>query len=425
MTTTTRRTASRSTSSRSGRTPKPPSRQTPKPTAPRPRSAQEAASRAPSRARVNESRPATINGERISALLGFVVLALSLFGLVMVLSASSVTSVHEFDASPFYQFKRQAMWAVLGAVTYVVASRVDYRRLQQVARPLLAGTIVLLVAVLIPGVGKNINGSSRWLGVGPVVIQPSEIAKLALVVFIADLLAKRAKKMDRPDLTVRPVMTVIIGLSGLMLLQPKLGTPLILAAIALLMLYVAGGKISSLVAWSFAGVTAATFFAYSEPYRRARLLAFMDPWADPLGTGLQTIQSQVGIASGGWLGVGLGASRTKWGFLPYAHSDFIFAVVAEEVGFIGAGALIMAFVLLGYLGIRIALGAQDRFGMLLAAGITGWLLIQAFLNIGMAMGLLPITGEPLPFVSAGGSSLVMTLLAAGILTNVARQARVS
>jgi cell division protein FtsW len=425
MTTTTRRPASRSTSSRSGRTPKPPSRQTPKPTAPRPRSAQEAASRAPSRARVNESRPATINGERISALLGFVVLALSLFGLVMVLSASSVTSVHEFDASPFYQFKRQAMWAVLGAVTYVVASRVDYRRLQQVARPLLAGTIVLLVAVLIPGVGKNINGSSRWLGVGPVVIQPSEIAKLALVVFIADLLAKRAKKMDRPDLTVRPVMTVIIGLSGLMLLQPKLGTPLILAAIALLMLYVAGGKISSLVAWSFAGVTAATFFAYSEPYRRARLLAFMDPWADPLGTGLQTIQSQVGIASGGWLGVGLGASRTKWGFLPYAHSDFIFAVVAEEVGFIGAGALIMAFVLLGYLGIRIALGAQDRFGMLLAAGITGWLLIQAFLNIGMAMGLLPITGEPLPFVSAGGSSLVMTLLAAGILTNVARQARVS
>jgi cell division protein FtsW len=356
-------------------------------------------------------------------MLGLVFLGLTVFGLVMVLSASSVTSVHEFDASPFYQFQRQAMWAVLGGIAFFISSRFDYRRLQQIARPLLGVTFLLLIAVLIPGVGRNINGSSRWLGIGPIVIQPSEIAKLALVIFAADLLSRRAGKMDRADLTVRPVITVVIALSGLMLLQPKLGTPVILASTALMMLFIAGSRIGSLIGWTLTGVTATTFFAFNAPYRRARLLAFVDPWADPLGTGLQTIQSQVGIASGGWLGVGLGASRTKWGFLPYAHSDFIFAVIAEEVGFVGAGALIVAFLLVGYFGIRTALESPDRFGMLLAAGITGWLLIQAFLNIGMAMGLLPITGEPLPLVSAGGSSLVMTLAAAGLLTNIARRAQ--
>jgi cell division protein FtsW len=356
-------------------------------------------------------------------MIGLVTIALTLFGLVMVLSASSVTSVHQFEASPFYQFQRQAAWAAIGGFAYFVARRIDYRMLQRFAPAFLGGAVLLLVAVLIPGVGRNINGSSRWLGVGPLVIQPSEIAKLVMIVFIADVLTRRAKKMDRPELTVRPVVTVVGLLSVLMILQPKLGTPLILAAVAMLMLFLAGARISSLASWAAVGVLGAALMAYAVPYRRARLLAFIDPWADPYGIGLQTIQSQVGIASGGLFGVGLGAGRTKWGFLPYAHSDFIFAIVAEEVGLIGAATLITAFLLLGYLGVRTALNAPDRFGMLLAAGITGWLLIQAFLNIGMAMGLLPITGEPLPFVSAGGSSLVMTLGAVGLLANIARQTR--
>lgn len=379
------------------------------------------AAQAPSHRTKSKRLPATASGERLATYLGMVVLGLTLFGLVMVLSASSVTSVHQFDSSPFYHFQRQAMWAIVGALGFFVMSRIDYRLLQKVAAPFLGVTVVLLVAVLIPGVGRNINGSSRWLGVGPLVVQPSEIAKLAMIIFIADLLTRRAKRMDRPDLTVRPVVTVLAVLSLLLVLQPKLGTPLMLAAIAMLMLFIAGARLTSLAGWASVGVLAGAVLAYSAPYRRDRLLAFIDPWADPLGTGLQTIQSQVGIASGGLLGVGLGASRTKWGFLPYAHSDFIFAIVAEEVGLIGAAALIAAFLLLGFLGVRTALNAPDRFGMLLAAGITSWLILQAFLNIGMAMGLLPITGEPLPFVSAGGSSLVMTLAAVGLLSNIARR----
>ena len=211
--------------------------------------------------------------------------------------------------------------------------------------------------------------------------------------------------------------------SVLLLLQPKLGTPIVLAAIAMIMLFIAGAKAGSLATWTAVGVCLSGFFAMSEGYRRARIFAFLDPWQYPTTIGLQTIQSQVGIASGGLLGVGLGASRAKWGFLPEAQSDFIFAIVAEEVGLVGAAALIGGFVLLGVFGVKTALHAPDRFGMLLATGLTTWLILQAFLNIGMTLGRLPITGEPLPFVSAGGSSLIMSLFAAGLLANVARRAQ--
>ncbi len=371
------------------------------------------------------SKPLAVHhsGARLGALMSVVVVGLTLFGLVMVLSASSVTSLYQLDASPYFQFQRQLMWAALGAVSFLVTSRLDYRLLQRVAGPFLVLSMLLLVAVLIPGVGRNINGSSRWLGVGPVVFQPAEFAKLALIMFVADLLTRRAKQMDRSDLTIRPVLVVLAILGGLLLLQPKLGTPIVLASVAFMMLFVAGARIDHLMGWATVGAALATFFAYSAPYRRDRILAFLDPWADAQGFGLQTIQSQVGIASGGLLGVGLGAGRAKWGFLPYAHSDFIFAIVAEEVGLIGAAALILGFLMLGYLGMRAAIKAPDRFGMLLAAGLTSWLMIQAFLNIGMAIGQMPITGEPLPFVSAGGSSLLTTLTAAGVLTSVARRAR--
>jgi cell division protein FtsW len=351
----------------------------------------------------------------------FVVLAL--FGLVMVLSASSVTSMHQVADSPFYQFSRQAMWAGIGVAAFVVATRLDYRILRRLAGPLLLITLVLLVVVLIPGVGVSVNGSTRWLGVGTFVVQPSELAKLSLIIFVADLLAKRERRMDRPELTVRPVMLVLLAVSGLIVLQPKLGTPIVLAAVAWLMLFVAGAKLSSLVTWASGLAASGAVLAVAVSYRQDRLTSFLDPWADPQGDGFQIIQSQVGIASGGIWGVGLGASRAKWGFLPEAHSDFIFAIVAEEVGMMGASAVIAAFVLIAFFGVRAALGAPDRFGMLLAAGITIWLVFQAFLNIAIVLGVLPTTGEPLPFVSAGGSSLVTTLAAAGLLVGVARRAK--
>ncbi|MDH5290178.1 MAG: putative lipid II flippase FtsW, partial [Acidimicrobiia bacterium] len=367
--------------------------------------------------------PVTEVGERMAAYLTATFLGLTLFGLVMVLSASSVSSLHQLANSPFFQFKRQALWAGVGAVAFVVASRIDYRRVRFLAGPSMLVTLALLVAVLVPGLGIAENGSRRWLGVGPMVIQPSELAKLSLIVFVADLLARRERRMDRPELTVRPVMLILVILSGLIVVQPKLGTPIIMSSVVILMLFVSGARMRSLLSWVTVAGVAATILAYSAPYRRQRLLAFMDPWKDPLGIGMQSVQSQVGIASGGLYGVGLGASRAKWGFLPFAYTDFIFAIVAEEVGLIGASALIGGFLLIAWLGLRTALGAPDRFGTLLAAGITCWLLVQAFLNIGMVLGVLPITGEALPFISAGGSSLVVTLTAAGLLTSVARRIR--
>lgn len=370
----------------------------------------------------SSTQRATLAGQRNAGILTVAFLSLTLFGLVMVLSASQVTSLYDSE-SPYSLFQRQAMWAAVGGGAFVVASRIDYRWLRKLAVPFLVITVIMLIAVLIPGVGRRINGSSRWLGVGPFVIQPGEFAKLAVVLFTADLLSRRSKQMHRPDITIKPVMLIVGGMSGLLLLQPKLGTTIVIAAVGILMLFVAGARLPQLFAWTASGAVLATIAAFGSDYRRARLLSFIDPWADPLGNGLQTIQSQIGIASGGWLGVGLGAGRAKWGFLPYAHSDFIFAIVAEEVGLLGAGALVLAFALVGYLGIRAALNAPDRFGMLMAAGLTSWLLVQAFMNIAMSIGLMPITGEPLPFVSAGGSSLVTTLAAAGVLTNIAKRSR--
>jgi cell division protein FtsW len=363
-------------------------------------------------------------GRRNAAYLTATVAGLTLFGLVMVLSASSVSSLHEYGDSSLAQFNKQATWAGIGAAAFLIASRLDYRLLRPLAKPLLLMAVAMLVAVLVPGVGRTVNGSSRWLGVGPVPIQPGEVAKLVMIIFFADLLAARERRMDRPELTIRPVMLVLGTLSALLLAQPKLGTPIIMGAVALLVLFVAGAKVRHLLPWVTIAVGLAATAAYFATYRRRRLLAFLDPWQDPLGIGLQSIQSQVGIASGGLFGLGLGASRAKWGFLPYPYTDFIFAIIAEEVGLIGASALICGFLFIGWFGLKAAMYAPDRFGTLLAAGLTCWLLVQAFLNIGMVVGVLPITGEPLPFVSAGGSSLVTTLAAAGLLASVSRRAKV-
>ena len=366
--------------------------------------------------------PVTDAGERNAAYLTATVVGLTLFGLVMVLSASSVSSL-EYADSPFSRFKMQAAFAAVGMVGFIIMSRVDYRRLRPLVTPLLVLTTGLLVLLLIPKVGTTRNGSSRWLDLGPIAVQPSELAKPVMILFVADLLARRERRMDRADLTVRPIMIVLGILSTLMVLQPKLGTPIIISAVTILMLFVAGAKLKSLGGWMAFAVAAATILAIVTPYRRARLTSFLNPWDSPQGIGFQAFQSQVGVASGGFLGTGLGASRSKWGYLPEVDTDFIFAVVAEEVGLVGASALIGGYVLVAWFGFKAAIGAPDRFGALLATGITSWLLIQAFLNIGMVLGVLPITGEPLPLISRGGSSLMTTLAAAGLLTSVSRRSK--
>ncbi len=370
------------------------------------------------------SLPATAPGDGLAAGLTLLTLALTLFGLVMVLSAASVQDVHDATrASPFYHFTRQAMWAGLGAVGFVLASRLPYTLIRRLSGVALALTLLAMAALLVPGVGQEVNGSTRWLALGPIQLQPSEFAKLAMVLFVADLLARRERQMHRPEMTVRPVMVLLIAAGFLLMMQPKLGSTVIIGMICFSLLFVAGASIRSMLPWLGLMLLGAVTLAMSASYRRDRVLSFFNPGDDPSGDSLQAIQSQVGIASGGLLGTGLGAGRAKWGFLPYPHSDFIFAVVAEEVGLLGACALIGAFVLLTFLGIRAALAAPDRFGLLLAAGLTCWLVGQAFLNIGMVAGLLPVTGEPLPFVSAGGSSLMVSMVATGLLVNVARHGR--
>jgi cell division protein FtsW len=375
------------------------------------------------RSRTGAKPPAKAARPRIAnsgfVLLFAVLVVLNLIGLVMVLSASSVTALHQ-EGSSYYYFERQLLWLAIGSVAFVVALRTDYHRLRLLAWPLLLGSGGLLVVVLLPGIGTNVNGSSRWIGVGAFGIQPSEFAKLAILIFGADLLARRAAWIQDTRVTLRPVMAAFCALALLIMLQPNLGTTIVLAAITFSILFVAGVPMRPLVGWGAAGSLAACVAAMGQSYRRARVLAFLHPWNDPLNTGYQTIQSQVSLASGGWFGLGLGASRAKWGFLPYAHTDFIFAIIGEELGLFGALLVVVLFVALAFLGVRAALRAPDPFGRLLAIGITTWLSVQAFVNIGAVIGVLPITGVPLPFISFGGSSLLATMAASGILLNVAR-----
>jgi len=352
------------------------------------------------------------------------VLALNLVGLVMVLSASMITSLQE-NGNTWHYFQRQGAWAAIGMVALLIMMRIDYRVLARIAPLILGATVIALLAVLVPGVGVGANGSTRWLGFGSFTIQPSEFAKLAVALFCASLLASRGHRVVDPRLSLRPTLVVVLPVVALVLVQPSQGTAMITLAVAMITLFVAGVPLGPLAVRSaiFAGVAAV--LALGVGYRRERVLAVLDPWADPLNSGWQNIQSLVGIASGGVTGVGLGAGRSKWGFLPFAHTDFIFSVIAEELGLIGAVTIIVMFVILAIFGIRTAASAPDRFGLLLASAITSWISLQALLNIGAVVGVLPISGVTLPFVSVGGSSLVVTMIAMGIVLNIARQGRTS
>jgi cell division protein FtsW len=364
---------------------------------------------------------ANFGPNRLFVGIAFVIAVLNLLGLVMVLSASSVLA-HDMHGASWYYVSRQALWMLVGTVALVVVVRVDYQRWRRLAPPLLGISLIALLAVLVPGIGVEANGARRWLGVGAITIQPSELVKLTLLLWVADLLARRARHIRNVRATLRPVIVVLVVISTLVLLEPDLGTTIIISGIALSLCFVAGVPLPSMARWAAGGLAVVLTLSVAAPYRRARVLTFLDPWSDPLDQGWQNIQSLVGLAEGGVAGTGLGASRAKWGFLPFAHTDFIFAIIGEELGLVGAFVVVVLFILLGVLGIRTALSSPDRFGMLLAAGVTVWFLVQSFVNIGVVIGALPVAGVPLPFVSFGGSSLVVAMTGAGLLLAVARQA---
>jgi cell division protein FtsW len=341
-------------------------------------------------------------------------------GLIMILSSSWV-SAYESGASPFLFFTRQLMWAIVGTACLLVAATVDYRRWRTLSWFMLLVSIGGLMLVLLPSFGTTVGGSSRWLSFGPVRFQPSELAKLALVLVGADICVRKGRRLWTIKDVILPygIIAAVIGL--LVMIQPDMGTTLILAGIVFTVLFVAGSRITVLGGLGMAGMGASVMLSMSKAYRRARLFSFTNPFKDPLNTGYQAVQSQIALGSGGLFGVGLGAGRQKWLYVPNAHTDFIFSIIGEEVGLLGTFAVIALFALLAYTGVRIARRAPDKFGRIVASAITAWIVGQAVINMGAVTGLLPITGVPLPLVSFGGSSLVFTLTAIGILINIGRQ----
>ena len=368
---------------------------------------------ATSMTRVHKGDPAVMVTVVVSTLLAL--------GLTMILSASFASSLAN-DVSPFLYFKKQALWAVIGVVAFIMFSRLDYKKLKGWGYVGIVVVSILLLAVLIPGLGTTAGGSSRWLMLGPLSLQPSELAKIALVLFIADVFSRKdPASVQELSHTVVPVIPVVGVLGLLIMAQPDMGTTMLIGVIGFGLLFLSGAPMRYLVALGGVGTAVALFGALAEPYRRARVLSFLDPWADPLNTGYQTIQSLIAMGSGGFFGVGIGASRQKWLYVPNAHTDFIYAILGEELGLLGTLVVLGIFTFLTYLGIRIARNAPDRFGMYIAAGVTIWVAFQALVNMGAVTASLPITGVPMPLVSFGGSSLVVTLAGMGILTNIARQ----
>ena len=369
--------------------------------------------------------PNTADGE-VQAGLGVamvvLVVLLSLIGSVMILSASSVAAV-DLGGSSFSVFFKQCAWLVVGLGALFLGARVDYHRWADRVPLLVLGSVALLVLVLVPGIGINVNGAQRWIGTSAMRLQPAEPAKFALIVFVAALVAREGHRVTDLRVVLRPVLIVLGTMVCLLMLQPNLGTSTVLCATVGCMLLWSGIQVRVLAALAGLGAAGGLVFALSAPYRRARVTAFLDPWADAGDTGYQTIQSLIGVASGGISGEGLGESRAKWGFLPEAHTDFVFAIIGEELGLLGSLVVVGLFAAMIACALRIAARARDTFGTMLAVGVAAWFSVQGFVNVGAVLGILPITGVPLPFVSFGGSSLLATMLAAGVLVNVAIQGR--
>jgi cell division protein FtsW len=346
---------------------------------------------------------------------------LTLAGLVMVLSASSVSAFAAYGSS-FLFFKRQLLYAAIGSVVALSASRVRHQFWLRAWAPLLVVTIASLLLVLHPGSGIVAGGAARWISLGPISLQPSELAKFSVVVALSAILARSLKHIDDAIRWLIPVVLIVGVVSALILLQPDLGTMMVIGLTAFLMLFVAGVRLRLLATWAALSSLAASALILGERYRRARFFSFLHPWSDPRNTGYQIVQSLIALGSGHLVGVGLGASRQKWMYVPNAHTDFIFSIMGEELGLIGELAVLALFGAIIYSGIRIAVRSPDAFGRLLAAGITTWIALQALINLGAVTGLLPITGVPLPFVSFGGSSLIVSLGAIGVLFSIGRSA---
>ncbi|MCR4425744.1 MAG: putative lipid II flippase FtsW [Firmicutes bacterium] len=346
-------------------------------------------------------------------------LALLGTGIIMVFSASSVTAYHELG-DPYYYLKRQSLWAAIGMVALVITMNVNYKVWAKFAVPMVVVSVLMLALVVVPGVGVLVAGSRRWLGFGPLRVQPSELSKLSLVIFLACYLSTSPERV-RSFWRGIVVPLILVGvMAGLIMLEPDLGTTVAIGGVTWFMLLAAGANSAHLIGMAGLAVPAVLVLAWMEPYRWRRLTAFLRPWDDPLDSGFHIIQSLLALGSGGLVGLGLGFSRQKFYYLPEQHTDFIFAIIGEELGFIGTAGVVALYMLFAWRGFRTAMNAPDTFGSLLAAGVTIMVTLQAVINIGVVTGSLPVTGITLPLISSGGSSLVPMLAGIGILLNISR-----
>jgi cell division protein FtsW len=353
-------------------------------------------------------------------LLFIATLVLVCASLVMVYSASAVIALEKNQHPSFFLFK-QATFALLGLVLMPVLMKIDYRNYRQ---PIVLWTALGLVGLALVAVlfGPRINGARRWFGVAGVGVQPSEFAKLAIIFFVAAILERRMDRIDDLRYSLVPIAIVLGGTVGLILLQPDLGTALSIIVIVGAMVFAAGINYRYIIGLLLVSLPAAYIVLMSADYRRRRMFAFLDPWQDPLGDGFQVIQSLIAVGTGGMFGRGLMAGVQKLFYLPYPESDFIYAVIGEELGLLGTTLVLACFCVIAWRGLRTSMRAPDRFGAFLALGLTAMVVVQAFFNISVVLGLLPTKGIPLPFVSFGGSSLLMSMIGMGILLNVSQYA---
>lgn len=354
---------------------------------------------------------------RISIFL--IVTVLIAIGIVMIYSASAIYAYGNMHDS-LYFLKRHLIYLSVGLVMMFMVMSIDINLLRKMAKPLMIITIILLIAVLIPHIGRQTAGARRWFKFGLLNFQPSELAKITIILYMAEFIARKGTEMKSFIYGCLPAVIVLGAVVGLVLLEPDLGTAVTIAIISFILLFVGGVRLSYITAFFIASLPVLYFLLFRVPYRKKRIMIFLNPWSDKRGTGFQIIQSFIALGSGGLFGVGLGQSRQKLFYLPASHTDFIFSIIGEELGFIGAASVLILFGLFVWQGMKVAFKALGTFERSLSLGIVSLIAIEAMINIGVTAGALPTKGLPLPFISYGGSGLIFHLTAVGLLLNVAK-----
>lgn len=360
--------------------------------------------------------------KKMNLILLISVVIISLFGLLMIYSASYVWAEYKFN-DPYKFLKTQGFFLIIGYVIMLIVANIDYRKYLKHSNLIFGICFILLILVLIPGIGTVRNGSRSWFGIGGFGIQPSEFTKLGLIIFTSKYLSKNSKELRNIKKGVLPILIVLFSVFGLIMLQPDFGTGVVIVMSIIVLLFVSGVKMGFFIKIGILGLIGIVVLIIVAPYRMERIVSFLNPWSDPLGSGFQIIQSLYAIGPGGLLGLGLGNSIQKHFYLPEPQTDFIFSIISEEFGFMGILIVASLFITIIYQGIKISIKCEDSFGKYLSFGITFSLAFQTLLNLMVVVGLIPVTGVTLPFLSYGGSSLLITLVSMGIVLNISKNKR--